>query len=1460
MKNISVRLLAMAMACTVTFSTIRMDALAAEAEQKVTTVDEQQTATGTNSQDVATAQQASQPQSEVATPASTPTYEGPQSQESATSQDTSSASDLEADQTQSGAEEEQSEETLSEEELLEEEAEKEEDLLKTSEENTYEVDSNDVLTGFTAAEDFDGAVVIPDGVETINADVFAGNTAIKSVVFPKSLTTIPAGAFTGCSNLASIEFKTTSTLNIEWDKTKPAFSGCAISNLSLTEGLQSISDYAFRGTGFVAGITVNIPASVTKIGISAFEGTAIAGVNFPENSKLKSIGRDAFYGCTSITSMTFPKSLTLVGPCAFVGCSNLQNVAFAEGSSLATIGESAFESCTKLESIIIPENVLTIGAKAFYGCGNLAKVNIQSVKISTVGAKIFAGTKLSEVVLSENMSYIPENIFDHASFVAGTTVSIPSSVTVIKECAFNSSNIAHLAFQGTGLKKIETKAFEDCTSLEEINLPDSVESIGQAAFKGCTKISSIVIPNQVTYIDKYAFQLCTGLSNISFGTKLTRIGYGAFQSCTGLTELTIPDNVTTIDEYAFISCVGLKTVTVSANVTKLPYRAFGKCTNLEEVYLGTNVTSIINGKAYAFEDTNNSLLKIYAGNKSSKTYAALMKAVDANFLSKEQIVITNTIKYQMNGGTASGSYPTSYVEDGESLSTIRVYHPTKSDYVFAGWYLDGKYTNPVAVDEVNARYTDIMLSSLSGNVVLYAKWIGPTFYTVNLNAEDGKVNGAKTAQITVAKDGTYGECGNLWQFGMPDAIKDGARFIGWYTEDGQLISDSTKVTNLADGQTLIARYADKRTAVEAPEIYAASYGKIVDNATLEEGAKLYFICDTVDATINYEITKDSEAYKSGKYTSNIILSKPGTYTVKATATIDGTISQETTATITVENQAPALYTSAKAGKLWMTYANADYDAKNVKLPYTGAAVKLKGYTVYYGKTQLVEGTDYTVSYKNNTKAASYNATNAKGISVAPTIIIKGKGSINGSLTKTFTIESQKSGAIKATNGNTAITITSPKEDLVFDGTEKKPEISVEVKKTPVVSSQYDVSYTATKLGKGTITVTFKTGSEYYGAVTKTFNITKRNINDAAIDIKQSNSVTYSKGNLNGLNSIQLKTGQATYTLAEKADYTTKVSTKKVDGQLTAVMTITGKGSFNGSRKITYNVTPADINNAEVKGLLASVATTKKGVYKAAAFKVYDGNAQLKQGTDYTVSYKIMDAAGNAVEPDSKTVYEKGTKVQLTISGKGNYVNTKNVTYTIAESYGFDAEMLSVNIANVTYANKANICKPKLIIKNTYNGTTLRNNKKGDYYVESYTYAEQTVITRVENKKTVYYVVNANTPVDKTDIVPAGALINANIKGVGKYEGASMTAPFRYIHDMKKATIKVTNQTFTGKAIIPDKSNITVKIGKVSLSAKDFEIVSCENNLRAGTAKITIRGTGAFSGEKKVSFKIVKKTL
>ena len=84
-----------------------------------------------------------------------------------------------------------------------------------------------------------------------------------------------------------------------------------------------------------------------------------------------SIGSSAFYGCSSLTSVTFPESLTSIGSNAFNGCSSLNSVTFPE--SLTSIGNNAFGRCSSLESVVIPASVTEIGVRAFADCGNLKK-------------------------------------------------------------------------------------------------------------------------------------------------------------------------------------------------------------------------------------------------------------------------------------------------------------------------------------------------------------------------------------------------------------------------------------------------------------------------------------------------------------------------------------------------------------------------------------------------------------------------------------------------------------------------------------------------------------------------------------------------------------------------------------------------------------------------------------------------------------------------------------------------------------------------------------------------------------------------------------------------------------------------------------------------------------------------------------------------------------------------------
>ena len=140
-------------------------------------------------------------------------------------------------------------------------------------------------------------------------------------------------------------------------------------------------------------------------------------------------------------------------------------------------------------------------------------------------------------------------------------------------------------------------AFDECTGLISITIPNSVTTIGSSAFSGCTGLTSVTIPNSVTTIGEYAFCGCTGLTSITIGNSVTTIGSGAFLNCTGLTSITIGNSVTTIGSGAFLNCTGLTSITIPGSVTTIGSIAFGECTGLTSVTIPNSVTTI---ESYAF--------------------------------------------------------------------------------------------------------------------------------------------------------------------------------------------------------------------------------------------------------------------------------------------------------------------------------------------------------------------------------------------------------------------------------------------------------------------------------------------------------------------------------------------------------------------------------------------------------------------------------------------------------------------------------------------------------------------------------------------------------------------------------------------------------------------------------------------------------------------------------------------
>ena len=159
---------------------------------------------------------------------------------------------------------------------------------------------------------------------------------------------------------------------------------------------------AFSGCSGLTSLT--IPSSVTSIGESAFSGcSGLTSLTIP--SSVTSIGESAFYGCSGLTSLTIPSSVTSIGESAFSGCSGLTSLTIP--SCVTSIGESVFFGCSGLTSFTIPSSVTSIGWGAFCGCSGLTSIYVYTEKLPNMGSDVFAGCDAKKCTV-----YVPKGTYD----------------------------------------------------------------------------------------------------------------------------------------------------------------------------------------------------------------------------------------------------------------------------------------------------------------------------------------------------------------------------------------------------------------------------------------------------------------------------------------------------------------------------------------------------------------------------------------------------------------------------------------------------------------------------------------------------------------------------------------------------------------------------------------------------------------------------------------------------------------------------------------------------------------------------------------------------------------------------------------------------------------------------------------------------------------------------------------
>ncbi|MBE7059884.1 MAG: leucine-rich repeat domain-containing protein [Ruminococcaceae bacterium] len=320
------------------------------------------------------------------------------------------------------------------------------------------------------------------------------------------------------------------------------------------------------------------------------------------------IRRYAFSGCSSLTSINIPNSVTSIGYSAFSDCSSLTKVYITDLASWCNInfeykssnpcynGADLYINNALAAKLVIPEGITEIKNYAFYGCKSILKVSLPE-SVTLIGASAFYNcSSLMKVSMPEGITTIGEELFSYC--ISLTNINIPNSVTSIGYNAFSGCSSLTNINLSDSIILIQDGAFSDCSSLTSIKIPNSITSIGSFTFYSCNSLTSINIPDSVTTIGNYAFSDCGSLKkvyitniadwlNIKFeDSGANPINNGADLYINGVfaENIVIPSDVTAINEWTFYNCKSIKTVAIPKNLEYIKKSAFYGCENLSKVF------------------------------------------------------------------------------------------------------------------------------------------------------------------------------------------------------------------------------------------------------------------------------------------------------------------------------------------------------------------------------------------------------------------------------------------------------------------------------------------------------------------------------------------------------------------------------------------------------------------------------------------------------------------------------------------------------------------------------------------------------------------------------------------------------------------------------------------------------------------------------------------------------------
>ena len=435
----------------------------------------------------------------------------------------------------------------------------------------------------------DGVLTIPNAVTTIGDYAFQACYALKNVTIGTGVTSIGVGAFMDCTGLEIINYNPANCTS----HGSNVWSGCTHTPC-----------------------TLNIGNTVQSLPNSAFSGySALTTLNFVATSQLTTISESAFNGCTHIGAINIPNSVTSIEQSAFRNCSAATSLSL--GSGVVTIGKAAFAYCVGLTSLDIPANVKTLESNDGGATGVFASTGLTSLVIPNtleyLGREAFANcSNLETVTIGTGVTYIGSLVFagcSNLSVVNYNVTEIPgvADMPTNQYWIWNGCSSDCTVNIGDNVKGLPNDIFHGFTHLKTINFGSHANfSIGTHAFDGCTGLTTLTIPDNVITLNDYAFKGCTGLTTVNIGSGVTTIGHTAFGGCTFVTMLDLGTSVQTIGQNAFEGCTGLTSLTIPASVTSIEAASWGadngafkNCTGLTEIwFMGATAPSLTNNGVF----------------------------------------------------------------------------------------------------------------------------------------------------------------------------------------------------------------------------------------------------------------------------------------------------------------------------------------------------------------------------------------------------------------------------------------------------------------------------------------------------------------------------------------------------------------------------------------------------------------------------------------------------------------------------------------------------------------------------------------------------------------------------------------------------------------------------------------------------------------------------------------------